>query len=471
MDCLHNEKSPDSTSPETLISQKEKINKLLEHDLETRGNLSLRERDFLPFSALCKAEKCKIILPRAISTGEKSPMIQSEDELVRELYKRLPFLINIPLEGLFIAGGYISSILFKRSSKNNEPQDLDIFVCGYNSIEAAEKRIKCFIHSLNVSSGRIFSVTRSKHALTIRIYYSHNKNFPIQIILRLYSSPSEVLHGFDLGSSMIGLWDSKIYTTLLGSFSLVNRCNIINLPRRSTTYEIRLVKYFNRGFDIIFPKLDIRKLGFGYNLERNPPTAKSFRIARLGSDTYLEDGIVSLIVHMLTGNQKNDPPASDYSISGSKFVDQTNFEMIVNWNDKEEEIPPLIRSAYTLYSFSDPVEEAFSTSLEGIDEGLIYREYGKIDSGSKTHINPSKIEKFFPGTSLDLVYQEIKSDGNLNSIKKTYIKINIEKVRLIEAKNNIPVNWIISDPGTQLCGSFNPDVISEEEWYNNLYFR
>ena len=77
---------------------------------------------------------------------------------------------------------------------------------------------------------------------------------------RLYKTASEILHGFDLGSSAVGYDGDNIYFTTLGKFCHEFSCNIIDTTRRSTTYEQRLAKYFNRGFNIVLPKFDITKL-------------------------------------------------------------------------------------------------------------------------------------------------------------------------------------------------------------------
>jgi len=87
--------------------------------------------------------------------------------------------------------------------------------------------------------------------------------------LRLYSSPQEVLIGFDLGSSAVGYDGKKVFFTSLGKLSYEYMVNVLYPSRRSTTYEERLVKYYKRGFSIVLPKFDISKLRtnyFKYNL-------------------------------------------------------------------------------------------------------------------------------------------------------------------------------------------------------------
>lgn len=72
---------------------------------------------------------------------------------------------------------------------------------------------------------------------------------------RLYSSPLEVLTGFDVDSCAIGFDGSKVWVAQRCHLALVNQRNPINLTRRSPTYEMRLAKYAQRGFEVPVPEL------------------------------------------------------------------------------------------------------------------------------------------------------------------------------------------------------------------------
>jgi hypothetical protein len=82
----------------------------------------------------------------------------------------------------------------------------------------------------------------------------------LQIIFRGYQTISEILHGFDVGPSAVGFDGANVYFTSLGKFSYERGCTIVDPSRRSTTYELRLVKYFRRGFDLICPHLNMQTL-------------------------------------------------------------------------------------------------------------------------------------------------------------------------------------------------------------------
>ncbi|KDR65571.1 hypothetical protein GALMADRAFT_38121, partial [Galerina marginata CBS 339.88] len=78
---------------------------------------------------------------------------------------------------------------------------------------------------------------------------------PLQIILRLYHSPAEVLAGFDIDAACFAFDGNKVWTNPRGIAACIRRCNTVDLSRRSPSYESRLSKYARRGFEILLPSL------------------------------------------------------------------------------------------------------------------------------------------------------------------------------------------------------------------------
>ncbi len=94
-------------------------------------------------------------------------------------------------------------------------------------------------------------------------------NYKFQIILRLYNTISEILHGFDLGSCAVGFDGTTVFLTTLGKFCYEHMCNIVDVSKKSESYEARLEKYFSRGFNIILSKLNtdiLKRTYFKYGL-------------------------------------------------------------------------------------------------------------------------------------------------------------------------------------------------------------
>lgn len=451
-------------TPEELADyrkQEKKIaEELLSFDASTRDSEKLREDDFFAVSGLVDN---KVIehLPRVTHSDDKKMILESdENNILTRFYKSYPMLRNINMEGLLIAGGSVTRHILCPESKNDydylhNKSDIDLFVCGYNSTDKAEKRIKDFIEEL-AGEGKIERVTRSKHAITLRL--ERNNNYiPVQIILRLYSSPSEVLHGFDLGSCMVGIWKGKVYTTRLGKFSLENRCNILNLPRRSTTYEKRLSKYMTRGFDIVLPDLDMSKVSKGR--VKLPLMILSFRKGELHKREAYR-------------NEKDDK-LSDYSVSGKAAISNINFSLLSKWRIGEP-YPIFVRSFHSMDMHPRAIaNETFATTpicADGskcINENMLTWGYNRLKLNKNGHIYANKCEMFIPHVSLDIIYKTIKNGESLDPFLEISKKENTEKLKYFNENGNIPVKWIVTDPGTQLCGSFNPTVITKAEWYGD----
>ncbi|KAF8969053.1 hypothetical protein BDZ97DRAFT_1594843, partial [Flammula alnicola] len=94
---------------------------------------------------------------------------------------------------------------------------------------------------------------RKKHVITI---YSQYPFRPIQVILRLYQSPAEVLTGFDVDCPCFAFNGCDIFANPRAIVALMRQCNIVDISRRSPSYEMRLAKYAKRGFEILVPALE-----------------------------------------------------------------------------------------------------------------------------------------------------------------------------------------------------------------------
>ena len=239
--------------------------------------------------------------------SDKKNIIRNNGSFKKKFYEQYQCLQEIDMSNLLIAGGSIRNIIFG----NSDSTDIDIFIYGINDLAEGKKRIEKFIldvqkniqnihdgtfvkdelkeleneikknptgknqlvsefnkkyankYNPNKSTG--ISVVSNGNTITILSAYEE-----IQLILRLYKTKSSILHGFDLGSSAVGFDGKYVYFTTLSKFCYENMVNILDCTRRSTTYESRLIKYFNYGFDIILPNLNIKKLttkNHKYNLK------------------------------------------------------------------------------------------------------------------------------------------------------------------------------------------------------------
>ncbi|KAG2387067.1 hypothetical protein C9374_002102 [Naegleria lovaniensis] len=154
--------------------------------------------------------------------------------------------------------------------------DVDLFIYGLSEKEAEEKinyLFTLFKTNLNghvyrkyfMSTGQGYNtqlqddilVVRTEHSVTFYFQYPIR---PIQIILRIYKSITEVLCGFDCDSVTFGFDGSQVFCLPRGRRAINTRSNLVDPSRQSKTYEIRLLKYAKRGFRIAIPGYDETKI-------------------------------------------------------------------------------------------------------------------------------------------------------------------------------------------------------------------
>ena len=153
---------------------------------------------------------------------------------------------------VLLAGGSVLNAVIDY----NAVKDYDLFIYGLSEDQATEK-----VHQIAAALSPD-EICRTEHAITFRKRGDSygNKGYYIQIILRLYQTKSEVLHGFDLDSSCVGYDGTTIWLTSRSLYSLKYMINTIDFDRMSPTYEVRLAKYMVRGFAIHIPDFNQKQI-------------------------------------------------------------------------------------------------------------------------------------------------------------------------------------------------------------------
>jgi hypothetical protein len=99
--------------------------------------------------------------------------------------------------------------------------------------------------------------TRTANAIT---FVDKESKLEVQVILRLYQSPSEVIHGFDVDSCCFGFDGESLWMTHRAHYAIKNGYNTVNFDRLSPSYEMRLVKYGTRGMPIKIPNFNRKQV-------------------------------------------------------------------------------------------------------------------------------------------------------------------------------------------------------------------
>eukprot|EP00708_Paratrimastix_pyriformis_P002063 GAFH01000801.1.p1 GENE.GAFH01000801.1~~GAFH01000801.1.p1 ORF type:complete len:916 (-),score=370.20 GAFH01000801.1:143-2854(-) len=131
--------------------------------------------------------------------------------------------------------------------------DVDIFLYGLDPDQAMRKikAIEAFLRKKQeeMHPEGEFLVVRTHHALTFQ-----PEGMPkVQVILRLYQSPSEVLYGFDIDCVSV-LYDGQdVWAMPRALRAIQTHCNLFDLGRVNITFNQRIVKYARRGFALAVP--------------------------------------------------------------------------------------------------------------------------------------------------------------------------------------------------------------------------
>jgi hypothetical protein len=183
-------------------------------------------------------------------------LARSITEYRNRLHNTAPWLNGFDFEkyGLVLAGGAATHILV---SSERVDSDYDLFLIGHKSDDEAKEAITALGYHL---STRIDNLTNSRTVGCVTftgLDTAKNVLVEVQVVLRRQKTISELLHGFDLGSSSVAFDGKDVYLTRAGKFAVEQGANILTPGKRRSSYETRLHRYFGRGFDIVLPHLDV----------------------------------------------------------------------------------------------------------------------------------------------------------------------------------------------------------------------
>lgn len=361
------------------------------------------------------------------------------------------FLELTQIKGVFIAGGAIFCTMFGLPIN-----DVDLFIYD-GTIKEANARLK-IIHNIYLHTDP--KITRTTNAITISnidyfngssvIRYSYKE---VQVILRLYKTKSEILHGFDVDSCCFGYDGSSIWMTKRAEHFLLSGLNHVNFNRISPSYEHRLGKYLCRGVGVKIP-------GFSKNLIDTTMLKEYFKsfLTKDGNyNTYKTNrqsfklaGIDKLLFYYwknyLNGTKKGmkynvdsiDISVSDYYMSKNRYAHEKWLDEIIEY----------------MYNTADKYLEASEKYMP------------LLDNMDVTNILTNHIIK-----ARRITYLTVE-DNNLDSI------INIEE-SLYEALSYVSkwefprvLEWKVTNPGEQMTGTFHKTVLEDNSiWYKGSFYK
>ena len=110
---------------------------------------------------------------------------------------------------------------------------------------------------LFIQRDRTPECTRTANAIT---FIDRRSKLEVQVILRLYQTPSEVIHGFDVDSCCFAYDGESIWMTHRAHYAIKSGFNTVNFERLSPSYEMRLIKYGTRGMPVKIPNFSRKQV-------------------------------------------------------------------------------------------------------------------------------------------------------------------------------------------------------------------
>ncbi|TFK64176.1 ankyrin [Pluteus cervinus] len=175
-------------------------------------------------------------------------------------------LSTLDWSNVVAAGGAVQACLAPlsdetKSSKKNlrkhlhtvayPTSDVDLFIWGLTP-EQAEVKMHAIYNAVQDAVPWDVTCVRTKHTVSIHSQYPYRS---IQIVLRLYSSPAEILAGFDIDVPCFAYNGTQVWGNPRAIVAMMRQCNTVDMTRRSPSYEVRLAKYSLRGFEVLVPSL------------------------------------------------------------------------------------------------------------------------------------------------------------------------------------------------------------------------
>lgn len=453
------------------------IEDILSVDRESRTNDYSKNPDFdlFTFDDLNRREVWDYQLP-TLTVSEPNKLVNNMDDFRKKFRELLPF--SVPMDNILFAGGSVSRALCRESYGSN---DVDIFLYGISDIQEANERVDQLMQDLiekyreYVTTGKDndkkktldkcnyeYKCIRNANCITMVFEQNYNKVI-VQIILRLYKSISEILHGFDLGSCAVGYDEDRVYFTSLSKFSFEYSCNLVDTTRRSTTFEKRLLKYFRRNFEIVFPYLNVDKLpkkNIKYDIPEvceMPGLVFSYR--KINGNQLSFDRILYPDVDACNGDYDIDN-LDEYKLP------HINMRILARESKKNKDYNS------ELYFYTENPDDNVVKLKPFLSRRLIINAYDNmiddIETVGVSHMkkylasNPKLIKMLDSNKSLDEFYAVIKK-----CIEKERKQALADFESM--AKRDYPLKWVTKNPGSQLTSSVNPIIEDPEAWYGKYY--
>lgn len=432
-----------------LTQNPAKVLKINDHYRRDSGNFVLYGIDDL--SNAIASNNYKFKAPTVVPKGWALPTLKTEKEFMNRFYENFPFMAKI-LESnpKMVVAGSAASFLLAADPERARPGDIDLFPVGVDDHELWVMVEKC-----------ITTITECKN--TTNMYFIPglvticHAQIKIQIILRQFSSVGALLHGFDIPSCCVAISSTGVQMTYAAMWAHTFQANIVCPQYRSTTYERRLRKYFDRGYAIVLPEL---KAKFEVGVELVLPHLK---ITPMGID---DNKIIGSIECDMSG------PQSDYAPSVSAYDYDVHSSQMRNYGQIARGL-----NMFTIFLDVDnmDVDEiiTYMQTLRCVGNIMTSRDYNRLLlRDANTLIESGKIgHRLIKVFGLDykaiLKIASSESEAYRTEVLQPFIDARIQ---MYKTRKDEPIEWWIKvDPSRQYTVSLNPIIENSADWYGAYY--
>jgi hypothetical protein len=359
-------------------------------------------------------------------------------ELTRGVFKGMDWKNTV------VAGGAVLAAL-QHDMSDFKASDVDVFIYGLTEQQATNK-LKDIFFTVQSNTNGACEMVRTQHAVTIIGQYPIRH---VQVVLRLYKSPAEVLMGFDIDCCSVGYDGNTVWALPRAHRAITKRYNLVDMSRRSLTYETRLYKYAKRGFRVAVPGLQTQLVDTSI-FEKKPWQVKG--LAKL---------LLFEHIMLFKPRQKSEPwkpKAQRYQVyARDEFsehrIDDFEAVEVPSHLDQDAEPEPIPDYSHLFLPWGPQwMLTRILKHLEHRDKAHYFSQLDAQPGVAPQHLLFVGINNILEGKSNWDKYSETMtptSDPNAAGIAG-------------------PLAWITENPGRQLLtGSFHP--IEDEEWYDEAY--
>tara|TARA_Y100000746_G_scaffold220138_1_gene218361 strand:+ start:1410 stop:2768 length:1359 start_codon:yes stop_codon:yes gene_type:complete len=343
--------------------------------------------------------------------------------LFDKFLQQFPFLENI-MEDLIVFGGCLVDFLLLR---DNEIRDIDILLVENESTQAnpalaLANRVEKFVedikewsitqnnlekdkferhhYSSHFSPKYVFRdllVTRYKGVYEIKLPWCAVK-FQISYCWSLDALKNKI----DIGCTQILLKNEEVYIGERAKFEIENLAITIDHKRQYNQYIERVVKYFDKGFDLILPHLDIDKVP-SRNLEYNACEILDLPFILVTCYKISKNKIMGNLSLRAYNTQKRTIESKHDWGSGTR---KNDVSAIIH--DNLCKIARKDMTCLTYWGQGENYKNAFNPSIT-LTERQLTNTYAVVCSKILTNntIDVARLEKYYPVRDLSCIMEEM----------------------------------------------------------------